>query len=141
MIQRAFPHYRSPIFDRLDSSLDEFYVLTSGKSFGKIRSADCTSRSYVLKSTSYILKNGLVTFPFIFLDLIRIKPDVIVTEGGKNTINNIFIWLYCVLVDSRFIVWDLGKGHIMPVNRRGGVYASIQNFFLSESCNDCTFTQ
>lgn len=47
--------------------------------------------------------------PFLFFKLVRIRPDVIVTEGEINILNNIQIDLYCKLFRKNYLWWSLGK--------------------------------
>ncbi|WP_374072783.1 glycosyltransferase [Alloalcanivorax xenomutans] len=54
-------------------------------------------------------KYPLYFSPFLFFRLLKDRPDVVVTEGEINFLNNISIWLYCSIFGKRFVWWSLGK--------------------------------
>lgn len=47
--------------------------------------------------------------PFLFIELIKCKPDVVLCEGASNFINNISIFLYCRIFKKKMIQWGLGE--------------------------------
>ena len=47
--------------------------------------------------------------PFLFFHLLKDKPEVIVTEGEINFVNNISIFIYTKLFGKRYVWWSLGK--------------------------------
>ncbi|EJG1422916.1 hypothetical protein CS267_RS24420, partial [Vibrio parahaemolyticus] len=47
--------------------------------------------------------------PFLFFNLLKDKPDVIITEGEINFINNISIFIYCKFFNKKYVWWSLGK--------------------------------
>lgn len=47
--------------------------------------------------------------PFLFMHLLKDKPDVVITEGEINFINNISIYLYTKLFRKKYVWWSLGK--------------------------------
>ncbi|TMN77036.1 MULTISPECIES: glycosyltransferase [unclassified Pseudoalteromonas] len=68
----------------------------------------------VLKSLSPIFRFKNQSYPFFFspfllFNLVRDRPDVIITEGEINFINNISIWLYCFVFRKNYVWWSLGK--------------------------------
>src|SRR5690606_30090889 len=47
--------------------------------------------------------------PFLIFRLFWDRPDVVVTEGEINFLNNVQIYLYCRLMGRRYVWWSLGK--------------------------------
>lgn len=113
IVQRYFYNFREGLFDCLQQMGLDFVLINSTKSCGrvKVHADKVASVNYIKKPTCFNLSEGIVCFPFLFLSLLREKPDVIVTEGGQNTINNIQIKWYSKLFKIPYIQWDLGKGY------------------------------
>jgi len=113
IVQRYFYNFREGLFDCLQRMGLNFTLINSTKSRGrvKVHTDKVASVNYIKKPTSFNLSEGIVCFPFLFLFLLREKPNVIVTEGGQNTINNIQIRWYGRLFKIPYIQWDLGKGY------------------------------
>ena len=113
VIQRYFVNFREGLFDCLQSMGLDFKILTSTQSRGRItvHQDKVKSVDYIIEPAHFNINDGIVVFPFLFFSLLRLKPQVIVTGGGQNTINNIQVRLYCWLAGINYIVWDLGKGY------------------------------
>lgn len=67
-----------------------------------------------LLSWSPIIRIKGQEYPFYFspgllFNLIKDRPDVVVTEGEINFINNISIFIYCFIFRKRYVWWSLGK--------------------------------
>ena len=45
--------------------------------------------------------------PNLFLEIVRFKPDVVITEGVSNLANNFQCFVYCKLFKVPFIQWGL----------------------------------
>ncbi|MET4001081.1 glycosyltransferase [Marinobacterium sp. MBR-109] len=71
--------------------------------------------------------------PFLFFRLIIDRPDVIVTEGEINFINNFSIWLYCILFDKKYVWWSLGKVITRKKNVINKLLDPFVNFLLFRS--------
>lgn len=132
IIQRYFYNFREGLFDCLQRMGLSFALINSTKSCGrvKVHAEKVASVNYIKTPFSFNLSEGIICFPFLFLSLLREKPDVIVTEGGQNTINNIQIKWYSRLFKIPYIQWDLGKGYQDFGNSLGrriymGIYTSI----------------
>lgn len=113
IVQRYFVNFREGIFDCLHSMGLDFKLLNSTQSRGRIivHQDKVKSVDYIIEPTHFNINNGIVVFPFLFFILWRLKPQVIVTGGGQNTINNFQVRLYCWLAKKNYIVWDLGRGY------------------------------
>jgi glycosyltransferase involved in cell wall biosynthesis len=71
--------------------------------------------------------------PFLFFDLLMDKPDVIVTEGEINFINNFSIYLYCRLFKKRYVWWSLGKVRTRKKNLINKLLDPFVDFLLKRS--------
>ena len=111
IVQRFYYNFREGFFDYLNDINYKFKLINVTVSRGKVKVHDeAAMKSFIVKTPHLFWGDKHVIFPFLFFQLIRINPEVIVTEGGANTINNIPIFLYCKLFKRRYIIWDLGKG-------------------------------
>jgi len=113
IVQRYFYNFREGFFNYLNSIVPDFKLINSVKSRGRVTvHKNIVSKcSYIYPIKSININDNIVWFPFLFFSLLKLNPNVIVTEGGQNTINNIQIRLYCLLMSRQYIVWDLGKGY------------------------------
>ncbi len=53
--------------------------------------------------------NQVFFSPAILLQLVRFRPEVVLTEGASNILNNLITCSYCLLTKTPYIWWDLGK--------------------------------
>lgn len=134
IIQRYFYNFREGIFDCLQDMGLNFKLINSTRSRGrvKVHEEKVASVSYLENCSNFNINDGVVVFPFLFWKLVKQNPDVIVTEGGQNTINNIQIKWFCRLFHVPYIQWDLGRGYEDFGNSLGRrlymrVYKSIIN--------------
>ena len=113
IVQRYFVNFREGVFDCLQSMGFDFKLLTSTQSRGRIivHQDKVKSVNYIIEPKHFNINDGIVVFPFLFFSLLRLKPKVIVSGGGQNTINNFQVRLYCRLFRRKYIIWDLGKGY------------------------------
>lgn len=113
IVERYFYNFREGIFDCLQEKGLNFKLINSTQSRGrvKVHADKVASVNYLEKCANFNLNDGVVVFPFLFWKLIKLKPSVIVTEGGQNTINNIRIKWYSRLFRVPYIQWDLGRGY------------------------------
>ncbi|MDM1276171.1 glycosyltransferase family 4 protein [Acinetobacter indicus] len=77
--------------------------------------------------------------PFLFFNLIKDRPDVIITEGEINFINNISIFLYCLIFSKKYVWWSLGKVRTRKKNILNKVFDPLVNFLLKKS--NCIMTR
>lgn len=134
IIQRYFYNFREGIFDCLQDMGLNFKLINSIRSRGRVKVHDekVASVYYLEKCAYFNVNDDVVVFPFLFWKLVKEKPDVIVTEGGQNTVNNIQINWYSRLFRVPYIQWDLGRGYQDFGNSMGrrlymSVYKSIIN--------------
>lgn len=112
IIQRFYYNFREGFYEYLSDIDYKFTLINSVKSSGRIKvHSDCSKKPFILKTFSFIIKDYYVIFPFLFFKLLILNPQIIVSEGGQNTINNLWVYLYCKLFKKKYIIWDLGKGY------------------------------
>jgi len=70
--------------------------------------------------------------PGIIWQLMRFRPDVVLTEGTSNILNNLLIFPYCLLTRTPFVWWDLGvlRGQKSENKFRKLLYPLIRFIFL-----------
>lgn len=134
IVQRYFANFREGIFDYFQSIGLNFRLINSIKSRGrmKVHSDKVAQVDYIERTPYFYVNDGIVIFPFLFFKLVKLKPNVIVTEGGQNTFNNIQVSLYSKLYKVPFIQWDLGRGYqdfgdSLPRRIYMSLYTSIAN--------------
>ncbi len=141
LIQRFYPNYREGLFDRLAKQIN-LYLICHSKSHKKIITpTDISKKTYVLNGFSVRVFDDIILFPFLLFQLIYINPDRIVTEGGKNTINNLLVVIFCKVFGKQYIIWDLGKGYIKET-RYGFLkktYLQIQRMIVLQSQKILTY--
>lgn len=113
IIERYYVNFREGLFDCLQSMGLDFKLINSVTSRGRItvHPEKVKAVNYIHKVKYFNLNDDIVVFPFLFFSLIKLKPQVIVSNGGQNTINNIQVRLYCLLFNKKLIIWDLGRGY------------------------------
>lgn len=109
---RVCQHWRAPIFAKIGSQQEIELCVLHGQDVpgtklvnGKVLSGFRHHGHWTVKRYG----SPWVVSPFLFLSLIREKPDVILAEGGSNFLNNFAIFLYAKLWKSPVIWWTLGK--------------------------------
>jgi glycosyltransferase involved in cell wall biosynthesis len=71
--------------------------------------------------------------PFLLFDLIKFKPDIVVTEGEINIFNNIQIDIYCKIFRKEFLWWSLGKVRTRKENIINKIFNPIIKYYLNSS--------
>lgn len=71
--------------------------------------------------------------PFLIFRLIKDRPDVIVTEGEINFINNISILVYSKLFGKRYVWWSLGKVRTRSRNIVNKVLDPVVDYILNRA--------
>lgn len=118
VLYRVIQHWRAPMFKRIsdieDLDLTVYYgadfegtKVVSGKDFNFK-----TKKLHTIKITGKAgSTNGrqMPYCPFLFFQLIKDRPDVILTEGASNFVNAMQGFLYARLFRKKFIWWGLGR--------------------------------
>jgi len=115
---RCCMHYRVPVFRRLNAIPGLAIKVFHGRSLPgtKLVNADSLDgfghrelHTWVLWMRSSRRRQPLVFFPGLFWALMRYKPDVMVTSGGGNLLNNLAIFSYAWLFGIPVVWWTLGR--------------------------------
>ncbi|WP_339141591.1 glycosyltransferase family 4 protein [Pseudoalteromonas galatheae] len=71
--------------------------------------------------------------PFLLFHLLKDRPEVVITEGEINFINNISIFIYCKLCRKRYVWWSLGKVRTRKENVINKLLNPVVNFLLKNA--------
>ena len=109
---RVCQHWRVPIFARLSRHPRIQLTVLHGSSVPntKVTNGDnLDDISHVEHWT--IKKSGVqwVCHPLIWVTLLRMRPDVILSEGGSNFFTNFFVLAYAMLTRTPVVWWTLGE--------------------------------
>lgn len=86
------------------------------------------------KNVSFKKQNYPIYFsPGLLFELIKRKPDVVITEGEINFFNNILIALYSLIFRKRYLWWSLGKVRNRKVNLINKVFSIPMTFLIKQS--------
>ncbi len=135
IVQRFYYNFREGFFEYLSDRKINFRLVNSTVSRGKVKvHDDAASRDFILKTPTIHIGGSYVLFPFLFFNLLRSKPGVIISEGGQNTVNNLQILLYSMLFNRRYIIWDLGKGYAdFGDSLKRKIYMSLYKLLLRKA--------
>jgi len=135
IVQRFYYSFREGFFEYLSDIKLDFKLINATSSSGRVKVHDIAKqKTFYEKIFYFLIGENYVIFPFLFFSLVRMNPGIIVTEGGKNTINNLQVLLYCKFFKKNYIIWDLGKGYAdfgHSLQRR--IYMRIYRFLLKHS--------
>ncbi len=115
---RVLPHWRTPVFRRLDAWEGIEFVALHGSDFpgtGTVNGRDLTGFSHrelwTLRVISTVRSEREITMPLcptLPFHLMRERPDVILAEGGSNLANNFLVFAYAALTRTPVVWWTLG---------------------------------
>ena len=134
---RVMQSWRLPVFIKLSEMSDvELLVVTSSDFSGtKVMNAHGYEkynfwRKIISVNISVKRNSGnfcLPIAPNLLPELVRFKPDVVITEGVSNIANNFQCFLYCKFFKVPFIQWGLGE---IP-NRKRNLFSRIVRTVLT----------
>lgn len=135
IIQRFYYSFREGFFEYLSDVKFDFLLINATSSRGKVKVHDeAKDLPYIKKTRYFFMGENYVIFPFLFINLIRINPKIIITEGGQNTINNLQVFIYSKLFKRKYIIWDLGKAYAdfsQSLPRR--IYMKVYTYILKQA--------
>ncbi len=119
--QRILTRYREDAFNELSlrEGLDVFVAFgdrSRRRPFAKYSSIKTTPRmaharlwtlSFIFERFGHV--NQFFFSPGILGQLLRRRPDVVLTEGASNILNNLLTCSYCLVTRTPYIWWDLGR--------------------------------
>jgi glycosyltransferase involved in cell wall biosynthesis len=134
-IQRFMLHYRVNLIARIANMPDINLLFIHGRGIKNSKFVNYEGQvNFKHKQlTTFIWTSNrkkLVFFPTLIYHLIKQKPDVIVTEGESNMLNNTVIYFYSFFSKVKLIWWGLGliPGHTESLYQK--LYKPIMNKFL-----------
>jgi glycosyltransferase involved in cell wall biosynthesis len=137
-VQRFMLHYRVNLISRIANIPDINLLLIHGRGIKNSKFVNYEGKvdfKHKLLSTLILTKGGkqIVLFPFLLYHLIKHTPDVIVTEGESNMLNNIIIYFYSLFSKAKLVWWGLGliPGHKESLYQR--FYKPIMIRFLRKA--------
>lgn len=118
IVQRFFPHYRRFIFDAI--SKDHELLLLHSNISSNIKQIE-TTYSKKVNSWKYS-KNETSIFLFVFRDILRFKPSIIIHEFAIGILSLQFVLAYCKLMNIKLVLWSHGY------DRKKGFFPSSSIF-------------
>ncbi len=115
---RVCQHWRVPMFERLTKHEELDVTVLHGSSVAKTKLVNGHDLSRIKHIQHWTIKwpgCEWVWHPFLFWSLLRLRPDVILAEGGSNTPSNVGVFAYSMLFRRPVVWWTLGE-------LRGSVY-------------------
>jgi glycosyltransferase involved in cell wall biosynthesis len=118
IVYRVLQRWRVPVFEMLALKPDIDLTVIYSQDFANTKLISYKGQTNFLAVSLHAFQikmktsNGTALVPIspsIFKKLILIRPDVIITEGASNVINNMICFLYSKLFRVRFIQWSLGE--------------------------------
>lgn len=118
VVYRVCPHWRAPMFARLNALPDIDLTVFHGQSIPGTKLVNATrydgfGHQELFTLSGRVKSSGRavpwVFCPFIGWHLIRHKPDVLVLEGGSNVLTNIAVYAYAKLWRKPIVWWTLGQ--------------------------------
>ncbi|MGA2775283.1 MAG: glycosyltransferase family 4 protein [Candidatus Omnitrophota bacterium] len=139
-IVRICPHYRVSTFEHLAKHVDLTLYYGRGEKSGSNQNAKVIDGfkhkrlftltcSLHLKTKSYYL----TWFPSLILHLIKNRPQVIISEGTTNIINNIPVYIFAKLARIPFVWGEAGRNMNLAKNKVRRVIEPILTFFMRQS--------
>jgi glycosyltransferase involved in cell wall biosynthesis len=131
LIQPIIPHYRTPFLDRVSQTFNLLVLYGRSDSSFQIN-----RRTYIKKVKS--INVGKSELFFVFHELIRLRPDVVITYGEIKQISNIILILLKKIMKYKLVIWSHGfkekkltfadRVRLFEMRRSDGV------LFYTESC-------
>lgn len=135
---RTCSHYRVPIYRSLNSKPDIRLKVLHGSDIAGTKFVNPNDMSgfesrklftIQLPLTSSGRSVILVFFPGLFFVLLRYRPDIIITEGGANLLNNMLVLAYSFLFRKPVVCWTLGRLKGRRYFGTGRLYRTLVVFF------------
>lgn len=118
VVYRVCQHWRAPMFARLNAEPDIDLTVLHGRSIPGTKLVNATSFEGFRHKQLFGFggeisaagrKSVWVVCPLIGFTLLRLRPDVIVAEGGSNVFTNFFVFAYAILFRTPVVWWTLGE--------------------------------
>ena len=112
LLQRIIPHYRVNVFSRLISKFNSMFIY-----FGKPYKKEILKNGNIPNNINFIERNNIYFFnekvfiSNIYSNIIKDKPDIIITVFNMGNLNIFFIFLLKYIFKFKIILWSLGYDH------------------------------
>ncbi|WP_034298696.1 glycosyltransferase family 4 protein [Bacillus sp. 37MA] len=132
-LERLMDHY---------NNVYEFQIVSGGfknkkiKKIGNYSQIKFTYKNLISPSFVLTIRNQVYPIyfsPTLLIELFREKPDVIITEGEINILNNIQIYIYSKIRNKNYIWWSLGKVRGRKKVFLNKIGDSINDFLIKNS--------
>lgn len=120
IIQRRCPHYRIPLFKKLNESDNiSLTVIVNDPEMKDLTEADLGFELLYIPALPIQFGYGSKTYqipicPLIIFHLRKAKYDVVITEGVTNIINNLLIYPTVRWMNGRYVWWGAGRRRFAP---------------------------
>lgn len=115
VLYQVIMHYRAPLYQMLeeDDRFDFLLYYGKGRAGTKLVNTNLSEYSFARKIIKEfrlsIGKNSFAIWPSLIFKLIKLKPDVIFSEGSSSIFNSSIAFIYAKLFKKKFIWWSLGQ--------------------------------
>ncbi len=140
LIQCICPHYRIPFFKKLAEKVDLTLFYGKGEKKGSRQNTKNIDGFKCKKLFTISLKFHIgdfpvrfVWFPTLLFHVYKQKPEVIISEGFTNIVNNIFTWACCKFFSNPWIIWDSGRRKEKPMNLTRKLIEPLNIFLLNQA--------
>lgn len=115
---RVLQAWRVPVFHRLSKVPDISIMVFYGEDFDGTKvvsysgATDFASKKLPTKKIKLSTRNGKAYIPFnstLYRELKAYKPDVVISEGASNFVNNIICFMYAKRHRCKIVQWGLGE--------------------------------
>ena len=114
ILQRILPHYRLGFFNNLKKLYPSLKVFYGNTYKGEVlKNADNPDRdTFFERKNKYFHKDGKIFFTGIYKDVIKEKPDIIVSVFNIGNINIYILFILRYFLKFKLILWSLGYDHL-----------------------------
>ena len=118
VVYRVCQHWRAPMFARLNAHPEVELTVLHGRGIPGTKLVNGTDLQGFAHREMFTLSGRAksssrtvpwVWCPFVWWELWRIRPDVIVVEGGSNVFTNFGVYAYAKLFGRPVVWWTLGE--------------------------------
>lgn len=140
IIQRILPHYRIGFFRNLKKlypSLKVFYGNTyNGEVLKNTDNPD--KETFIERKNRYFHKEGKIFFTGLYGDVIREKPDIIVSVFNVGNLNIYLLFILRYFLKFKLILWSLGYDHLTGFSP-DKIFTHKVRLFLSQKADAVIF--
>lgn len=111
-------HYRLPLYLRMAQDTDLDFTLLYGAGQKNSKQRNCDFPKDIIKSIKHLTirlpfktsihAGTMPIYPNLFFNLIRLAPDVILSEGTSSIMNASIAFIYAKIFRKKFIWWSMG---------------------------------